>query len=140
MTSEPTHTILVRAEAAPEQWTREKVEEVWDVFARVGLELDRASMYHDEGADSEFCARHRRVLAETLDRAQLVPVSESERLRDALLKLAGLVLTDHEADERGYLNYDTEYEGVIRDRASLAQRLLDELGLERPQSPYGAKA
>jgi hypothetical protein len=68
-------------------------------------------------------------------------VAEVERLRDALLKLAGLVLTDHEADERGYLHYDTEYEGVIRDRASLAQRLLDELGLERPPSPYGkAKA
>jgi hypothetical protein len=71
--TEPTHTVVVRAEATDTgQWTRDRIEAVWDVFARAGLELDRASMYYDEGADSEFCERHRRLLAETLDRAQLV--------------------------------------------------------------------
>ena len=59
-----------------------------------------------------------------------------DALREAFLTLAGLVCTDHEADERGYLHFATEYEGVIRDRASVAYRLLNELGLERPASPY----
>lgn len=55
------------------RWTREEVERVWDVFSTRGLELDRQSMYHDEGADSEFCETHRQTLAETLNRAGLVP-------------------------------------------------------------------
>lgn len=54
-----------------ESWNREQIEKVWDVFSERGLDVDRAAMYYDEGADSEFCEAHRRYLAETLDRAGL---------------------------------------------------------------------
>lgn len=56
-------------------FTREQIEKVWDVFARYGMEFDRESMYYDEGADSEFCEKHRRALADALDEAGLAPAA-----------------------------------------------------------------
>lgn len=65
----------------PDHWAREQIEAVWDVFSTKSLSYDRESMYRDEGADSEFCEMHRQALAETLTRAELVPVAERDRLR-----------------------------------------------------------
>lgn len=56
-----------------DHWTREQIEEVWDVFHQAGYALDRQSMYYDEGADSEFCETHRRSLRVALDLAGVVP-------------------------------------------------------------------
>lgn len=54
-------------------FTREQIEKVWDVFHRYGMEYDRESMYYDEGADSEFCEKHRQRLADVLGEAGLAP-------------------------------------------------------------------
>lgn len=57
-------------------------------------------------------------------------------LEEAIRKLAGLVIADAEAMDRGYLTYDVEYEGIVRDRASAAKRVLAGLELDAPPSPY----
>lgn len=62
----------------------------------------------------------------------------AERAEDALRKLAGIVMADGEAMDRGYLSYDVEYEGIVRDRASAAERILRDLSIEPPASPYSA--
>jgi hypothetical protein len=56
--------------------------------------------------------------------------------QEALTKLAGLCIADHEAVERGFAQYAGELEDAIRSRANLAQRLLADLKIEQPRSPY----
>lgn len=82
------------------RWSRLHIERFWDALG--SLHFDRESMYHDEGADSEFCEMHRRALADVLDRAQVVPGAvheiivsalndiraERDRYQDALLDIA----------------------------------------------------
>ena len=62
-----------------DHWKRDQIERIWDVFAKHDMAFDRLSMYHDEGADSEFCEMHRRALVSVLDEAGLVARDEEQR-------------------------------------------------------------
>lgn len=64
---------------------------------------------------------------------------KADKLREALLKLAGLVIADHEALEKRYLKYAGEFEDVIKSRANVARRELATLNLEPPRSPYAVR-